>query len=138
VSDFWIEAIVAAAYIVFFGVTIHGWREPKAYAVAPELSVVVTVLYARIIIEALGTYGDLAHAALTPQTIHAMFRIPEAAVVILAVPGLVFWIVVNLVRSYEGVDVEPDDLVQLVWRANAFAVLLCIATNIAASYISVG
>ncbi len=133
-SNFAIEAIVAAVYVACFGVTIHGWQAAEAYAVAPELSVVVVVLYSKLIIELSGIMCGLIQANLTTETIHGLFWIPYLLIFTIAIPASIFWITINLVRSYLGVPAGRD-LWQLIMRANFFAALLCVATSLLTTYI---
>lgn len=127
-SDFWLEAIAAGVYVTCFGATVHGWTNPKAYAVAPELSVVISVLYTRLIVVMLSDYRALIAAPLTTQNIYDLAWIPSLLCLTVLIPIFIFWTTMNLVRSYEWLP-DGEDLAAPIWRANFFVVILSLATN---------
>ncbi|HXZ00853.1 MAG TPA: hypothetical protein VEI03_12695 [Stellaceae bacterium] len=134
ISDGLIEIAIVIVYVTCFGITLHGWTSPEAWAFTPELSTASGVLYVKTTIGLWGHIATIVEADTSAQTIRAYFQLVALFVVVVLAAAVLFGASIRLVRAYLAPQGGPEAWT-LMWRANRMAIYLAVALNIFAAYI---
>jgi len=134
-NDVIFEITVVIIYVAVFGYFVYGSSSWKTQAFAPELSTIAVVLYAKTVWELFPKYFELANRDISASSdvVDGLFQVGELLLLCGILPFITVSLVLNQVSAYHP---KPEPDLNMVWRANLYAIAACFALNPFAAYIS--